>query len=155
MNTTISTTGTSGITSNTTTGTTTSIPGTASADTISVIRSKRGLPCLWEKGGGLTNTGDSQIITDGQGYPKRAIFVRTRGDRACVDHALIPVQVGDHVVTVDRHRDKVAVRVDRIVSIQGDTATLAPENAPICYGAIEAAVNKAYDYHCRQPHYVI
>lgn len=155
MNTTNTSTTIGTITGTSTSTSATSTPSTAPADTLAITRSKRGLPCLWEKGGGLTNTGDSQIITDGQGYPKRAIFVRTRGDRACVDHALIPVQVGDHVVTVDRHRDKVAVRVDRIVSIQGDTATLAPENAPICYGAIEAAVNKAYDYHCRQPHYVI
>lgn len=134
--------------------TTTSNTTTAPADTISVTRSKRGLPCLWEKGGGLTNTGDAQIIADNMGYPKRAIYVRTYGDLACVDHALIPVQAGDHVVTVRRHRDKVAVRVDRIVSIGADVATLAPEGAPICYGAIEAAVEKSGDYHCRRPYYI-
>lgn len=39
---------------------------------IGLTRSKRGLPCLWENGGGYSNTGTAQIITDGQGYAKRA-----------------------------------------------------------------------------------
>ncbi len=33
--------------------------------------SRSGIPCLWESGGGYTNTGEAQIITDKQGYPKR------------------------------------------------------------------------------------
>lgn len=78
---------------------------------VNITRSKRGIPCLWENGGGYSNTGTAQIITDGQGYAKRAIYVRTHGDLACGDHALIPVQTGDHVVTVYRHRNKVSIEV--------------------------------------------
>lgn len=121
---------------------------------IEIIRSKSGYPCLWERGGGYTNTGEAQIITDGQGYPKRAIAVRSHGDLACREHALIPIEVGDHVVTVDRHRKKVAVQVDRIESIQSDSATLVPEQSPICVDAINAAVAKSEDYHCRTPYYI-
>lgn len=121
---------------------------------IEITRSKSGYPCLWERGGGYTNTGEAQIITDGQGYPKRALYVRTHGDLACMEHAIIPIQEGDHVVTVDRHRNKVAVQVDVITSIEGDTATLAPERKPICIDAINAAVAKSEDYHCRTPYYI-
>lgn len=121
---------------------------------ISLILSKAGIPCLWENGGGYTNTGRAQIITDNQGYPKRAICVRTHGDRACGDHALIPVRAGDHVVTVDRHHDKVAVRVERIASINGNSAELVPETAPICVDAINAAIEKSNKYHCRDPYYI-
>lgn len=121
---------------------------------MTITRSKRGIPCLWEKGGGYTNTGEAQIITDGQGYPKRAITVLTHGDLACRDHALIPVREGDHIVTVYRHRDKIAVQVDVITSIEGDTAKTVPEKAAICGDAIWAAAEKSQDYHCRRPYYV-
>lgn len=113
--------------------------------TINVTISRSGIPCLWESGGGYTNTGEAQIITDGQGYPKRAIAVRSHGDLACKEHALIPIEVGDHVVTVDRHRKKVAVQVYRIESIQSGTATVVPEREPICVDAINAAVEKSED----------
>lgn len=121
---------------------------------LKMVRSKSGLPCVWERGGGYSNIGDAQIVTDGQGYPKRAIHVRTYGDLACGDHALIPVEVGDHVVTVDRHRDKVSAKVERIVSIQEDSATVVPAETPICVNAIYAAIDKSADYHCRTPYYI-
>ena len=34
---------------------------------IEIIRSKSGIPCLWEQGGGYTNTGYAVIITDKNG----------------------------------------------------------------------------------------
>lgn len=126
----------------------------ASNKTVDITRSKTGLPCLWESGGGWSNTGNAQIITDGQGYPKRAIHIREHGPLACSDHALIPIREGDHIVTVRRHWDRVAVQVERIASIQEDTATLALEAEPICFDAIEAAVAKANDYHCRSAYYI-
>ena len=32
--------------------------------TVSIELSKRGLPCMWEEGGGYSNTGDSTIIEE-------------------------------------------------------------------------------------------
>lgn len=122
--------------------------------TVRITRSKKGIPCMNECGGGNSNTGDAQIITDGGGYPKRAIHIFTRGVLACADHAVIPVREGDHIVTVNRHHDQVAIKVDRIVSIQEDTAEVEPETAPIAFGAIVAAVEKSRDYHCREPYYI-
>lgn len=127
---------------------------TVDSRAVPITRSKKGLPCLWENGGGWSNTGTAQIITDGQGYPKRALHVQTWGNLACRDHALIPVRVGDHVVTVRRHRDRVALQVERIASIQEDTAVLVPETEPICVDAINAAIEKANDYHCRSAYYI-
>jgi len=122
--------------------------------TVEITRSGSGIPCLFERGGGYTNTGDAQIIADVGGYAKRAICVRTHGDLACGNHALIPVRVGDHIVTVERHRDNVAIQVERITAIHQDTATVVPETALICYDAIAAAVAKSREYHCRTPYYI-
>ena len=116
--------------------------------------SKTGSTCLTECGGSYTNTGSARIIADHNGYPKWAIKVFDRGNLACGDHAVIPVQVGDVVITTDRHHDKVALAVERIVSIDGDTANTVPATEAICWDAVEAAVAKSYDYHCRKPYYI-
>lgn len=116
---------------------------------------KSGLTAMWEKGGSFTNTGSVTIIADHNGYPKRPVCVRTRGDLACGNHALIPIRTGDVVVSVDRHHDKVAITVERIVSILDDGAVVEPCNDLICVDAIQAAIEKANDYHCRQPYYII
>ena len=119
-----------------------------------LCRSKSGLACLWECGGGLTNTGGARLVTSPTGKPKRAIHIRTHGDLCNDNHALIPVKVGDCVVSVDRHWDRVSVKIERITAIDGDTATLEPTGDLISYDAIQAAVAKSKDYHCREPYYI-
>ena len=122
--------------------------------TMPLHRSRSGLACLYECGGGLTNTGWAQLVTSPTGKPKRAIHIRTHGDLCNDNHALIPVKVGDCVVSVDRHWDRVSVKIERITAIDGDTATLEPTGDLISYDAIQAAVEKSRDYHCRQPYYI-
>lgn len=122
--------------------------------TMPLHRSRSGLACLWECGGGLTNTGDAQLVTSPTGKPKRAIHIRTHGELCCTNHALIPVKVGDCVVDVDRHWDRVSIKVERITAIDGDTATLERTDDLISYDAIQAAVAKSEDYHCREPYYI-
>ena len=34
--------------------------------------SKKGFPCLWERGGGMTKTGDATVIAGASGEPKNA-----------------------------------------------------------------------------------
>ncbi len=123
---------------------------------VDIKRSKSGLPCLSESGGGWSNTGSVQVIADALGRAKRAIHVRNHGDLACNDHAIIPVRVGDVVVTVDRHGPAVSITVERIIALDIDnlTATLERTDEKICWAAICAAVDKSYDYHCRQPYYI-
>lgn len=119
-----------------------------------ITKSKSGIPCLTECGGGWTNTGDARIIADKNGYPKRAIHIFDRGDLCCRDHAVVPITVGDVIITATRHHDKVSISVERITSIENDTAYTTPSTEPICWSAIEAAVDKSYDYHCRKPYYI-
>ena len=119
-----------------------------------LCRSKSGLACLWECGGGLTNTGGARLVSSPTGKPKRAIHIRTHGDLCNDNHALIPVKVGDCVVSVDRHWDRVSVKIERITAIDGDTATLERTDDLISYDAIQAAVAKSKDYHCREPYYI-
>ena len=121
---------------------------------VELCRSKSGLTCLWECGGGLTNTGSAQVITSPTGKPKRAIYIRTHGQLCCSNHALIPVKVGDCIVTVERHCDMISIQVERITAISGDTAILERTDDLISYDAIKAAVEKSQHYHCREPYYI-
>jgi hypothetical protein len=142
--------------------------------------SKKGIPCLWEKGGGFTNTGDAQIICTAKGEPKKPIYIRQRGSLACEEHALIPVQVGDVVIKAFQHRGDFTIEVLSIVEIKDDVAekkdwkgdvirskevVTVPiatfdmgewdkEPAEELEAAIEAAKEKATCYHCRRPHFI-
>lgn len=125
--------------------------------TIPCTTSRSGLPCLAESGGGYTNTGTAQIIANTKGAPKKAIHVPTSGDLACNDHAIIPVQVGDYVVEVDRHRDRFKIAVGRITGICENELTLeriGKNHWHALENAIDAGVEKSQHYHCRVPYYI-
>jgi hypothetical protein len=135
-------------------------------ETLSIERSRSGLPCLWERGGGATNTGSATVIADPEGRPKRPIYIRRRGPLACGEHALIPVRVGDLVVRASHHRGDFDIEVFRIMEISGDEAVVeaiadfrkgewapAEPNGAVAE-AVRAAQQKATCYHCREPHYV-
>lgn len=130
-----------------------------------VIRSKTGVPCLWEQGGGNTNTGDAVLVTNKHGGAKSPLYIKTRGSLACGNHALIPVSVGDHVITAAHHRKDFSIEVFQIIDITDNLviaiainyfdcgewdATLDPSFA----NAVESAQQKAACYHCREPHYI-
>ena len=132
---------------------------------IYIIRSKRGLPCLWEAGGGYTNTGDAVIIGDPDGKPKKAIYIRRSGSLACGNHALIPVKVGDIIVEASHHRGDFTIYVSRIVKIRKDEADMevlhefsrgewdsVPPDGIL--KMVQAAQEKATDYHCRDAYYI-
>ena len=129
-----------------------------------ITRSRRGLPCLWEKGGGQTNTGEATLIAAPDGAPKRAIYVRRSGSLANEEHALIPISVGDLVVEAEHHREDFTIKISQITSIR-DEAELSTLYAfdlgewdvgppSELTTLIEAAQDKATCYHCREPHYI-
>lgn len=134
--------------------------------TIEIEKSKRGIPCLWEKGGGLSNTGKAQLICDKNGWEKKPIYIRQSGSLACEEHALIPVRENDVVVIASHHRRDFYIEVLQIKSIQGEEAHLELINSfsqgewdneqdywhisPV----VEAAQEKAMDYHCRVPYFI-
>lgn len=133
---------------------------------IKISKSKRGIPCLWERGGGYSNTGEAQLICDKNGWQKKAIYIKKSGSLACVEHALIPVRENDVVVRASHHRGDFSIEVFQIKSIQEEEANLELINsfsrgewddsqdywheAPV----VEAAMNKATCYHCREAFFI-
>ena len=133
---------------------------------IKISKSKRGIPCLWERGGGYSNTGEAQLICDKNGWQKKAIYIRKSGELACNEHALIPVRENDVVVIASHHRRDFTIEIYSIAEIQGDEAHLELINSfsngewdnnkdywhesPV----VEAAMNKATCYHCREAFFI-
>jgi len=130
-----------------------------------IERSKSGIPCTWECGGGYSNTGKVQIIAGKDGKAKKPLYIRRRGQLACREHALIPVRVGDYIISADQHRGDFRISVYRIEEILKEEA-LATLFAEFSNGewdaelpasledAVQAAMAKATCYHCRTPHYI-
>ena len=136
-----------------------------------IERSKRGIPCMWECGGGYSNTGESRIIAGKNGEAKQPIYIRRRGQLACCRHALIPVDVGDFIITTNHHRRDFEAQICRVEEIQAETAVCSiigeysrgewvfsaeprPGVADHLIPAVDAAWEKATCYHCREPHFV-
>lgn len=121
--------------------------------------SKKGIPCLWECGGGYKKTGDATVIAGTHGEAKKAIYVKSHGDLACKDHALIPVKVGDYVINVDHQHGNNTIKIFQITEINLDSKiaeAASVEQMPAhLQEAVDACVDKSYDYHCRSSYYCI
>ena len=92
--------------------------------TIFIERTKKGLPALWESGGGYSNTGEATIIAGPNGEKKAPLYIRRRGHLACAHHALFVVREGDIVIESSHHRGDFHHRVYRIVAIRADDAEI-------------------------------
>jgi hypothetical protein len=145
---------------------------------------RTGRAAIWESGGGLTNRGHAVLVTDPHGGPKIPLFVKTSGDLACGNHALIPVAAGDCIISV---RNKLGEgKVERITAVgpaiapqpnpQGlgagllsraahidlttelvaeyETGEWSPELPDQFQAAWDAACRKARTYHCRSAVYI-
>lgn len=132
-----------------------------------VSLSKNGIPCIWESGGGYSNTGNSRLIGDKNGNPKKAIYVRRCGELACMEHALIPIRINDIVVEANHHRGDFDIDIYRIVSIDIDSKKAEMElinnfseeqwdkNLDEKYeDIVDSAIRKAKSYHCRTVYFV-
>lgn len=119
--------------------------------------SKKGIPCLWESGGGWSNTGYATVIAGKHGEAKKAIYVRTHGNLACDDHALIPVKVGDYVINAGHEHGNNTIEIFQITGINLDekiAEAVSVEKIPThLQDAVDACVDKSYDYHCRSSYY--
>lgn len=131
-------------------------------------RTRRGFPSLWEAGGGYTNTGEATIIVGRDGQPKKAVYIKKRGHLANGKHALIPIEVGDYIIFANHHRRDFEIEIYKIEDFEGETAgetvvveqvnhfSMGEWNAELpafLKAAVEAAVEKATCYHCREPHF--
>lgn len=130
-----------------------------------IERSKSGIPCTWESGGGYSNTGVATIIAGKNGEPKRAIYIKKRGHLANGQHALIPLMVGDYIVEANHHRGDFEIEILKVIDFEEETAVVKQVN---CFSmgqwdaevptyletAVETAIEKATCYHCREPHFI-
>jgi len=132
---------------------------------IEIERTKKGFPALWESGGGYSNTGEATIIAGPNGEKKAPLYIRQRGPLACARHALFVVHEGDMVIEANHHRKDFEIRIWRIDQILKEEArlTLIYEYSrgewdaglpAFLETAVQAAVEKATCYHCREPHFI-
>lgn len=129
----------------------------------------KGLPAYWERGG-MDNDGCgiAVVIGNHMGAAKRPIFIRSKGELACKEHALFVIKPGDIIVEafVD-HRRVVSVIMYRVDSIDRDNASamlnvineftgnIWTEAVPESLDAIiTTAIEKSMTHHCRTPCYV-
>ena len=130
-----------------------------------IARTKKGLPALWESGGGMSNTGYSRIIADCNSNPKKAIYIRNRGELSCGEHALIPVTENDYIIESNHHRGDFNIKIYKIISIYDDYLEADVVNTfsegewykdleNKFENAIDSAKRKALHYHCRIPYYI-
>ena len=131
---------------------------------IRIERTKKGYPAYWESGGSYSKTGEAIVIANKDGQPKKAIYVRRRGQLALCRHALIPIEVGDYIIYANHHRKDFEISVYRITEILKEEASIEKiaefsngewDNLPqFLEDAVEAVMEKATCYHCREPHYI-
>ena len=122
-------------------------------NTLFIERSRSGIPCGWEQGGGWSNTGNVLLIGDKNGERKKALFVRNTGQLACNKHALIPICIGDRVLVLDRHGREFVTHSYVITDIAENYASLK-EVDYMNLEMLTAAYEKSTDYHCRIPVYI-
>ncbi|GIW67768.1 MAG: hypothetical protein KatS3mg096_636 [Candidatus Parcubacteria bacterium] len=138
--------------------------GGLSYEKMDIVRTKSGLPAMWESGGGYTNTGESVIIAGRNGERKKPIYIRKKGHLANREHALYIVNKGDIVVQAYHHREDFTIRVYKIVDFEDNYAILEllyyyedgewDKPLPEKYkDVVDAAMHKAIIYHCRYPVY--
>jgi len=128
---------------------------------------KKGYPSIWEKGGGMSNTGSATIVAGSHGEKLPPVWINRRGELSCGYHALIIISEGYHVIFADQHRGDYEIQVCRITAIDkefqlADLELVCEyshgewdvEPSYLLSEAIDSAVKKANCYHCREPHFV-
>ncbi len=143
--------------------------------TMRIDTTKRGIPAIWESGGGLTSGGSSTIIAGREGEKRRPVYVPRGGHLSGGNHALIAVHEGFFIVRAGVSRGtRSSATISRIVSVSvkdidgvkwDATATVELVNSfsrgewdspldPKFVPAVEAAFAKAGEYHCRSAYYI-
>ncbi|MHA1325543.1 MAG: hypothetical protein ACTSRL_22340 [Candidatus Helarchaeota archaeon] len=129
---------------------------------------------LWESGGGYSNTGSAQIICGLKGEPLKPSYIRTRGHRACAEHAKFSIWPGNKFIKVYASQwrgdykvviSEISFSEDDFVITEvvlweadelhkGDIEEILPVKLDRYMAAVKAAMSKAFCYHCRTPHYI-
>jgi len=131
----------------------------------SEIRNYEILINISESGGGMTRSGNSQIVCSTNGKKMKPIFIPRFGNLCNEEHAFFAVH-DCCVITCDRPFDMLTIQKIWTVRENGDVRLMSEhlfegnlEQLPTIYKCYEeaatAALQKAYHYHCREPYYVI
>lgn len=142
---------------------------------VDVSKTKSGLPCIWECGGGMTSTGRAQVICKSDGGKKTALAL---SHRSLEGHALFVLNEGDLIIKVFRSREGLKiivakVNLDRIsedrwsdygkiyrdvrfdVIMTYSDGEWDKEPSQGLEEAIKSAVEKSRDYHCRSAYWYL
>lgn len=147
-----------------------------------ILLSKNGLPCLWEKGGRIDeSTGNSTIICDANGNKKKPIFIKRKGTLSCSEHALIVIKKNDVIVEVNyQEYYPFEIKILRIINININARELevdyidyfsiflmdtpdrykysikeyCEDEIPKYQNAILSAYKKAICYNCKEPYFI-
>lgn len=127
---------------------------------IEVTRSRRGIPCITESGGAMTNTHtDIVCVANPEGCPKRPLKVFRSGHLSCAEHAVIPIEIGDVVGFLpygkrDDTIDDVMLYRVKGFKTEEESEILELEEMQFPYEEkfsplVEAVFRKSRIYHCR------
>lgn len=134
---------------------------------ISYEKTKKGLPALWERGGGMTNTGNARIICGCEGQRLKPVYIRNGGQLSNSNHALFIVKEDYFIIDAYHERGDFSIDCFKIIEIDPQEEILEVE-VVCCFSegewdkdpgfllqAIDTAIAKALDYHCRKVYYAL
>ncbi|HHT96686.1 MAG TPA: hypothetical protein GXZ90_02170 [Clostridiales bacterium] len=133
--------------------------------TINLELSNSGIPCLWEEGGGASNTGRAIIIAGAKGQALNPIYIKRKGHLSNGQHALISVEAGCYIIEAWHQRGDFEINIYQVKDVKGEKATVEEvatfnmnewnKPVPAFLGdAIKASKEKATQYHCKEPYFI-
>lgn len=136
---------------------------------LQIAFTKKGYPAFWEKGGGMTNSGHTELIGDKYGHKKDCIFIRTGGTLSNDNHGLFILNKGDVVCVSHRSGGNISHKLLRYTGEFDKTSQTAEFEMIDFYDngewdndthtrfidIVEASKKKVHIYHCRNVVYAL
>ena len=136
---------------------------------LQIAFTKKGYPAFWEKGGGMTNSGHTELIGDKYGNKKDCIFIRTGGTLSNDNHGLFILNKGDVVCVSHRSGGNISHKLLRYTGEFDKTSQTAEFEMIDFYDSgewdndahtrfkdiVEASEKKIRIYHCRNVVYAL
>lgn len=136
---------------------------------LQIAFTKKGYPAFWEKGGGMTNSGHTELIGDKYGHKKDCIFIRTGGTLSNDNHGLFILNKGDVVCVSHRSGGNISHKLLRYTGEFDKTSQTAEFEMIDFYDSgewdndahtrfndiVEASKKKVHIYHCRNVVYAL
>lgn len=127
---------------------------------------------LYEQGGGMSNTGHALVYCNSEGEALKPLYIIRRGHLALGKHAAFGLWEHQTMIEIhaSHHRRSFYLALNKVTATKQELVTEKlwgisevdrdnwKEALPNMYTqytrAIEAAIDKALCYHCREPHYL-